>query len=45
MLCGDERKAYYRIPANDLFYSSIPDFRGELCSKLQSIILKVNFLK
>lgn len=41
MLCGNERTAYFRIPASEIMYSSKPECRGELCSKLQTITLKV----
>lgn len=41
MLCGNERTAYYRIPASEIMFSSNLECRGELCSKLQTITLKV----
>lgn len=41
MLCGNERTAYFRIPASEIMYSSKPECKGELCSKLQTITLKV----
>ena len=40
MLYGNERKAYFRIPVHEIMYSSDPDCKGELCSKLQTILLK-----
>jgi hypothetical protein len=42
MLCGNERTAYYRLPAHELLYSSKADCKGDLCSKLQTVVLKVN---
>ena len=48
MLCGNQRTAYYRVPAHELIYSSKAECRGELCSKIQTLTLKAspnNFLK
>ncbi len=41
MLSGNERTAYHRIPANELIYSTNEDYKGELCGKVQTIVLKV----
>ncbi|CAF0722705.1 unnamed protein product [Brachionus calyciflorus] len=40
MLCGNERTAYFRIPANEILFSAKNECRGELCNKIQTIILK-----
>ncbi|CAF0790229.1 unnamed protein product, partial [Didymodactylos carnosus] len=40
MLCNGKRYAYYRIPANEVFYSPHIDRRGRLCGKVQTITLK-----
>ncbi len=36
MLCGNERTAYYRIPANEIMYSFKPECKGELCGVIQT---------
>jgi hypothetical protein len=41
MLCGNERTAYFRIPAHEIMYSSKPECKGELCGAIQTITLKV----
>lgn len=41
MLCGNERTAYFRIPAHEIMYSPKEECRGELCGVLQTITLKV----
>ncbi|XP_071169318.1 myoferlin-like isoform X13 [Mytilus edulis] len=40
MISGDKRIAYYRIPANEVLYSSHPDYIGRKCGKIQSIQMK-----
>ena len=40
LLCNGKRYAYYRLPANEVFYSSHVDRRGRLCGKVQTITLK-----
>ena len=40
MLCGNERTAYFRIPAHEILYSPNSEYKGEFCSKVQTIILK-----
>ena len=40
LLCNGKRYAYYRLPANEVFYSSHADRRGRLCGKVQTITLK-----
>ena len=42
MLCGNVRTAYYRIPANEILYSSKSECKGELCGVIQTITLKVS---
>ena len=42
MLCGNERTAYFRIPAHEIMYSSKPECKGELCGVIQTITLKVS---
>jgi len=44
MLCGNERTAYFRIPAHEIFYSPNSEYKGEFCNKSQTIILKVTLL-
>ena len=44
MLCGNERTAYYRIPAHEIIYSARPECKGQLCGVLQTITLKVLIL-
>ena len=44
MLCGNERTAYFRIPAHQILYSSNQECKGELCGVIQTITLKVNTL-
>ncbi|XP_025096654.1 myoferlin-like isoform X4 [Pomacea canaliculata] len=39
MISGQKRIAYYRIPANEIFFSSDPVYRGKNCGKLQTIQL------
>ncbi|CAF3822313.1 unnamed protein product [Adineta steineri] len=40
LLSNGKRYAYYRLPANEVFYSSHVDRRGRLCGKVQTITLK-----
>ncbi|KAI3388907.1 hypothetical protein SNEBB_006737 [Seison nebaliae] len=40
LITGSKRIAYYRIPANELLYSSDEKARGKYCGKLQNIFLK-----
>ncbi|CAF0920234.1 unnamed protein product [Rotaria sordida] len=40
LLSNGKRYAYYRLPANEIFYSTNIDYRGHLCGKLQTITLK-----
>ena len=40
LLSNGKRYAYYRLPANEVFYSLNDNFRGRLCGKLQAITLK-----
>ncbi|CAF1161705.1 unnamed protein product [Rotaria sp. Silwood1] len=40
LLSNGKRYAYYRLPANEVFYSTNIDYRGHLCGKLQTIRLK-----
>ncbi|XP_041370601.1 myoferlin-like isoform X3 [Gigantopelta aegis] len=40
MISGEKRIAYYRIPANELLYSSDTMYRGKYCGKIQTIQLK-----
>ena len=41
MLCGNERTAYFRIPAHEILYSPNSEYNGEFCNKSQTITLKV----
>lgn len=40
LLCNGKRYAYYRLSANEVFYSPHVDRRGRLCGKVQTITLK-----
>ncbi|CAF0822769.1 unnamed protein product [Rotaria sordida] len=40
LLSNGKRYAYYRLPANEVFYSPNVDRRGRLCGKVQTITLK-----
>ncbi|CAF3351203.1 unnamed protein product [Rotaria sp. Silwood1] len=40
LLSNGKRYAYYRLPANEVFYSTHVDRRGRLCGKVQTITLK-----
>ena len=40
LLSNGKRYAYYRLPANEVFYSSNVDRRGRLCGKVQTVTLK-----
>ncbi|CAF4597431.1 unnamed protein product, partial [Rotaria sp. Silwood2] len=40
LLSNGKRYAYYRLPANEVLYSTNVDYRGHLCGKLQTITLK-----
>ena len=40
MLCGNERTAYYRIPAYEILYNPNREYKGELCGVSQSFNLK-----
>ncbi|CAF1425575.1 unnamed protein product [Adineta ricciae] len=40
LLSNGKRYAYYRIPANEVFYSSNVDRRGRLCGKVQTVTMK-----
>ena len=40
LLSNGKRYAYYRLPANEVFYSTHVDRRGRLCGKVQSITLR-----
>ena len=44
MLCGNERTAYFRIPAHEILYSPNSEYKGEFCNKSQTISLKVTQL-
>jgi hypothetical protein len=37
MLCGNERTAYFRIPAHEIIYSSNQECKGELCGVIQTM--------
>ena len=40
LLTNGKRSAYYRLPANEIFYSKNSDWSGHLCGKIQTITLK-----
>lgn len=40
MISENERKAYYRIPAHEVFYSPVADYCGKFCNTLQTIQLQ-----
>jgi hypothetical protein len=40
LLSNGKRSAYYRLPANEVFYSVNNDYCGHLCGKVQTITLK-----
>lgn len=40
MIIGQKRKAYFRIPANELLFSAKDNARGRSCGKLMTIPLK-----
>ncbi|CAD5119914.1 DgyrCDS8495 [Dimorphilus gyrociliatus] len=40
MISDNERKAFCRIPPNDIFFSPNPDYRGKYCNNLETIHLK-----
>ncbi|XP_033757648.1 myoferlin-like isoform X3 [Pecten maximus] len=41
MISGEKRIAYHRIPANEILYSTDPNYVGRNCGKLQSISLQL----
>lgn len=41
MISGEKRIAYHRIPANEILYSTDPNYMGRHCGKLQSISLQL----
>lgn len=43
MLSGEDRVAYYRIPAYDLLYNENPAYCGQHCKKVLDMELKVRF--
>ena len=45
IISGNKRLAYQRIPARDLLFSMMEEEKGKHCGTLQTLFLKVIFIK